>query len=370
MKPRLAVIENNLLSTLSMREKLMDSLSHDFDITVFSTGNTHQKQLAIERGLKVVDIGTCKQNPVGIFIYLLKLNRHLRNIKPDVVLTFTIRPAIWGNLLTRVYRIPTITTITGTGPLFTRKSFTYSIAKLLYRFALRKTKKVFFQNEEDRDLFIRHGYVNPAVTDRIPGSGVDTEHFSPAPVSSNGKFRFLFIGRLVRDKGIHEFVQASILLREKLPDAEFSILGPYWQQNLRRNTITRYEIDDWQAQGYIKYLGHADDIRPFLSSSDCIVLPSYREGLNNVLLEACSMERPCITTNVTGCRDIIEDGKNGLLCKPESALSLAEKMEIMMSLSPEKRSEMGRNGRQKVMRDFDKRLVIQAYKSTIKEILS
>jgi len=310
-----------------MREKLMESLSAEFDITILSTGDIHQKKLAAERSLKVIDIGTCKQNPLGILGYLLRLNKQIRKIRPDLVLTFTIRPAIWGNLITRLYGIPTITTITGTGPLFTRKSLTYGMARILYKFSIRKTARVFFQNEEDRELFIRHRFVNAAATGRIPGSGVDTDHFRPA------------------------------------------ILGPFWHQNLRKNTVTREEIELWNSKGIINYIGHADDIRPYLSSFDCIVLPSYREGLNNVLLEACSMERPCITTNVTGCREIIEDGNNGHLCEHRDAHSLAEKMEMMFHFSAEKRHEMGKNGRNKVIKEFDKKLVIRAYHEAIRELL-
>lgn len=347
----------------------MESLSAEFDITILSTGDIHQKKLAAERSLKVIDIGTCKQNPLGILGYLLRLNKQIRKIRPDLVLTFTIRPAIWGNLITRLYGIPTITTITGTGPLFTRKSLTYGMARILYKFSIRKTARVFFQNEEDRELFIRHRFVNAAATGRIPGSGVDTDHFRPATPATDSYFKFLFIGRLVKDKGIHEYVQACQLLREKSIPAEFAILGPFWHQNLRKNTVTREEIELWNSKGIINYIGHADDIRPYLSSFDCIVLPSYREGLNNVLLEACSMERPCITTNVTGCREIIEDGNNGLLCEPRDAHSLAEKMEMMFHFSAEKRHEMGKNGRNKVIKEFDKKLVIRAYHEAIRELL-
>lgn len=370
MRPKLIIIENNLLSTLSMREKLVSELACQYDITILSTGNQHQMNQAGARGLRVFDIGTCKQNPFGVFKYISRIKKHLTAIQPDLVMTFTIRPAIWGNLVTQRMGIPTITTITGIGPLFSGDSFAYSIARIMYRWALRKTKRVFFQNEDDLKLFLENGLIQPELAAVVPGSGVDPEFFAPRKKSDYSVFRFLFIGRLVKDKGIHEFVEAGKILRSKGIDAEFQILGPFWSQNLKKNTVLPQEIDSWTSSGFIRYVGEADDVRPFIAEADCIVLPSYREGLNNVLLEACSMERPCISTDTTGCRNIVEHGVNGLLCQPRSIDSLADSMEEMFSMSVEKRNQMGRMGREKVMREFDKKIVIDIYRRALQENLS
>lgn len=369
MKPKIVIIENNLISSLTMRDKLNRELMERYDVTILSTGNADQKKAATFRGFKVIDVGACKQNIFEIGGYLLRLRKALTVIRPDLCLTFTIRPAIWGNLVTRMLGIPTITTITGTGPLFSTNNLAYRMARVLYKFALRRTRRVFFQNSDDLDLFVKNKFVNPDVARVIPGSGVDSGHFKPAPLPANEKFRFLFIGRLVKDKGILEFVKAAEILRHKSINAEFQVLGPFWNQNLKQNTVTREEMSNWLASGSIQYLGESNDVRPFVASSDCVVLPSYREGLNNVLLEASCMERPCITTNTTGCREIVEDGITGLLCEVRDAESLAAKMETMLSFPPEHRLEMGRKGRRKVIREFEKKIVINAYLEEISAYL-
>lgn len=361
MRQKLVIIENNLISSLTMRDRLNRELMERYDLTILSTGNEDQKKAARFRGFNVVDIGVCKQNVFQIIRYLLKLRKAMRSIKPDLCLTFTIRPAIWGNLITRLLGIPTITTVTGTGPLFSTNNLPYRMARILYRFALRRTRRVFFQNTDDMGLFVENKFVRKDIVRVIPGSGVDSGFFKPAPLQSNAKFRFLFIGRLVKDKGILEFVQAAELLKQKKITAEFQVLGPFWHQNLKNNTVTPEEMKIWSSSGAIQYLGEAQDVRPYVASSDCVVLPSYREGLNNVLLEASCMERPCITTDTTGCREIVEDGITGLLCEVKSAESLAAKMEIMLTFAPEQRLEMGRKGRRKVIREFDKKIVINAY---------
>lgn len=369
MKPRIAIIENNLISSLTMRDRLTRELMKQYDVTILSTGNDGQKKAAEQRGFRVIEIGASNQNPFHIFKYLSNLRKELKAINPDVCLTFTIRPAIWGNLITRTLGIPTVTSITGIGPLFTQDAVAYRAARLMYRFALKKTRKIFFQNREDMGLFIQKGFSNDAKSECIPGSGVDPDHFAPIIPKTNGTFTFLFIGRLVKDKGIGEFVQASEILRSRSVPVKCNVLGPYWTQNLKENNVTPEEMNSWVSRGSIQYLGEAIDVRPFMASADCIVLPSYREGLNNVLLEASSMERPCISTDTTGCREVIDHEITGLLCKVKDAEDLAAKMESMFLTGHEKRAEMGRNARQKVIREFDKKIVVDAYLRAIEEIL-
>jgi glycosyltransferase involved in cell wall biosynthesis len=369
MKPKVLIIENNLISSLTMRDRLTRELMKDYEVTILSTGNDGQKKAAAARGFRIVEVGASNQNPLGIVKYLLKLRREILRNRPDVVLTFTIRPAIWGNLITRFLGIPTITSITGIGPLFSQKAVAYRAARLLYRFALKRTKKVFFQNTEDMGLFISHGFADASRSECIPGSGVDPEHFAPVVPKTNGTFTFLFIGRLVKDKGISEFVQASEILKGRSLSVKCNVLGPYWTQNLKDNNVTPEEMNSWVSRGSIQYLGEAIDVRPFMAAADCIVLPSYREGLNNVLLEASSMERPCISTDTTGCREVIEHGITGFLCNVKDANDLADKMEQMFREDPQNRSAMGRKARQKVIREFNKNIVVAAYMSAIKDIL-
>jgi len=370
MPVNIAIIENNVIATNTIREKLTRSLmEHGYQVTVLTTGTDADLELARQNGFNVIDVKGSTQNPLDIFTYMRNLYSALKETRASVCLTFTIRPAIWGNVVTRLLHIPTITNITGIGPLFARKNIAYRAARTLYKFVLRKTTKIFFQNYDDMNIFVEKGFVTAGKAERIPGSGIDYTYYSPMPARNpDGKFIFLFISRLVKDKGILEYVEASRLLKKELPGAEFRVLGPVWLQNLKDNTVTEKELRKWVDENIIVYSGDAKDVRPHIAGADCIVLPSYREGTSNVLLEAAAMERPCITCNTTGCKEIIEDGVTGFLCKVKDVSDLASKMKMMAALSPALRAGMGIKARQKVIREFDKQIVIDAYLNAIENI--
>jgi glycosyltransferase involved in cell wall biosynthesis len=370
-KKKIAVIENGLFSTYTMREALMQQLLREgYEVTVLTHTNSFVSQVE-KTGLKVIHIGSGNLNPVKVSKYIYHLYRALKKVAPDVCLTFSIRPAIWGNFITRFLNVPTITNITGVGPLFTSKNFAYRIARVIYRDALKKTKKVFFQNYDDMNLFIENKFVKKEIAERIPGSGVDYVKFSPQTVSEKEKgiFIFLFIGRLIKDKGIFEFIEAARIIHKKYPDVLFNVIGPFWRQNLKSNTITKSDLQNWIEEGIIDYEGEKKDVRKFVAMADCIVLPSYREGTSNILLEAASMEKPAITTNTTGCKEVVEDAVTGFLCKVKDGKDLADKMEKMLLLKPEERCVMGKKARQKIIKEYDKKIVLNAYLKTINEVL-
>ena len=210
------------------------------------------------------------------------------------------------------------------------------------------------------------------VTELLPGSGIDLNRFTPAATTVvhdvNSKFRFLLIARMLRDKGVGEYVVAAKLLRERWPLAEFCLLGFVDVQNPA--AISSAEMDAWVAEGVVTYLGVSDDVRAQIAVADCVVLPSYREGTPRTLLEAAAMARPIITTDAVGCREVVDDGVNGYLCKVRDAGDLAEKMERMLSLSPEQRSKMGYQGRAKMVAEFDEQIVIDKYLAAIEDILA
>jgi glycosyltransferase involved in cell wall biosynthesis len=370
-KIKIVVIENGLLSTYTMRDGLMKRLLQEgYDVTVLTHTNTFVTQVE-KTGLKVINIGSGNINPVKVSKYIYNLYSALKKINPDVCLTFSIRPAIWGNFITRYLNIPTITNITGVGPLFTSKNLAYRIARSIYRNALSKTKKVFFQNFDDMNLFLEKNFVRKEIAERLPGSGVDYTLFSPmeATGKNNDTFIFLFIGRLIKDKGIFEFVEAARSIVKKYPNTLFNVIGPFWQQNLRSNTITKSVLQNWITEGVIDYQGEKKDVKKFIAEADCLVLPSYREGTSNTLLEASSMEKPVITTNTTGCKEIVDDGITGYLCNVRDSKDLAEKMEQMLLLSPDQKNEMGKKGRQKIIKEFDKQIVLSAYLKAIDDVL-
>ncbi len=369
MKKTVAIIENNILSTNTIRQKLTRTLIKEgYQVYILTSGTEEELLQAKNSGLNVIDIKNCN-NPADMLKYAANIRRALKKVKPDVCLTFTVRPAIWGNIVTAALKIPTITNITGIGQLFTNNNVVYRSVRTLYKFVLKKTAKVFFQNDDDMQAFLDNNFVSPDRAARIPGSGIDHEYYKPikSTVPKNG-FSFLFISRLIKDKGINEYVEAARLLKDVLPGTEFRVLGPLWLQSLKENTVTQEEVDKWVDEKIINYLGAADDVRPYIAEADCIVLPSYREGMSNVLLEASSMERACITTNTTGCKEIVEEGVTGFLCEVKSGKDLAEKMKKMTMLPAEKRIEMGINARKKVVREFDKQIVIDSYLKAIEEL--
>ena len=331
---KILIIENNILATNTIRKSLVSFfMEQGYDVIVATTGTPEDIQLARSNGFSIVEIKSSTQNPFSILRYFLSLMGIMRKFKPDICLTFTIRPAIWGNLATRLQKIPTITNITGGGPLFSSNQLAYKAARLLYKFVLRTTHTLFFQNQDDYRLFVKNGFVKTQRVEIIPGSGIDYDYFYPMlKTDPSTVFTFLFIGRLLHDKGIQEFVTASKILKEEGVLFKSVVVGSMWNQNLRKNTITQHTLDRWINENLIVYAGYSTDVRKDIANADCIVLPSYREGNSNVLLEASSMEKPCITCDTTGCREIIEDNVTGLLCKVADAEDLARKMKAMMNL--------------------------------------
>ncbi len=371
-KRKIVVMENGLISTYTVREGLMQELlNQDFEVYILTHTNQFKEEVE-NMGLKVIDVGSGNTSPLKIFTYIRKVYRCMKQIKPDICLTFSVRPAIWGNLVARALRIPVITNISGIGPLFSSKNIAYRFIRIIYPFALRKTRRVFFQNEEDRNIFISHKFVASHKTGRIAGSGVDSQKFFPIEPSANvdDSFSFLYIGRLIRDKGILEFVEAAKRVKARHPQVIFKVIGPLWKQNLKSNLLTEDIINQWISEGTIQYLGEKKDVRDDIANSDCVVLPSYREGISNVLLESSAMERPCIASDVTGCREIIDHEITGLLCNVKDAEDLANKMERMYYLNPFQREEMGKKAREKVIREFDKKIVIAQYIEEINSIMS
>ena len=307
-------------------------------------------------------------NPVQDALLTWRFLRLFAHERPDVYLGYTVKPNVYGSLAAHKLGIPVINNIAGLGAVFIKDGWLVRVVRWLYRTALKRSAKVFFQNPDDRALFIDGGMVRSEVTELLPGSGIDLERFAPLPNpdTNNSKFRFLLIARMLRDKGVGEYVDAARLLRQRWPQAEFCLLGFVDVQNPA--AISRAEMDAWVAEGVVNYLGVSDDVRTQLATADCVVLPSYREGTPRTLLEAAAMACPIITTDAVGCREVVDDGVNGYLCKVRDARDLAEKMEQMLSLSPEHRAEMGLRGRTKMVAEFDEQIVIRKYLAAISEI--
>jgi len=314
------------------------------------------RELGVER--IAVSIERSGLNPIADLALLARYRKRLKRLQPAAYLGYTIKPNIYGSLAAASLGIPAIPNVSGLGTAFIRLGALQRIVTNLYRIGFKRAPVVFFQNDEDRQLFVQRGIVRPEQVRVLPGSGVDLERFVPT-APPEGPPSFLLVARLLRDKGVVEFVEAARMLRRRLPKARFQLLGPIDEGN--RTAISRSELDSWIAEGAVDYLGTADDVRPFIAAATVVVLPSYREGMPRSLLEAAAMARPLIAADVPGCRDVVEDGINGYLCTVRDAASLASAMHRLAELSVAERLAMGKAARQKVQAQFNEEFVVQAY---------
>jgi len=312
-------------------------------------------------------------NPKEDLKTLMGFYRLYKKIRPDIVLNYTIKPNIYGNLACGLLGIKTINNISGLGTVFIKESIVTKIVKFLYRYSLSKSSKVFFQNGDDRDLFVQHSLVKKDICDLVPGSGIDTNKFMPVKFEKkDDTFRFLLIARMLYDKGIGEYVEAARIIKnlklkiENYSNIEFQLLGSLDAVN--KTAISKEQMQQWVDDKLVNYLGVTDNVQEFIKKADCIVLPSYREGTPRTLLESASMAKPIVTTNVVGCKEVVDDKVNGYLCEVRNAQDLANKIEMMLGLSDEERVVMGKAGREKMVREFDESIVINKYLNSIEKI--
>jgi len=366
----IAVVINTSWNIYNFRVGLLKALQDEgYRIVAIAPHDTFSHKLE-ELGFEYYEIKMNNKgtNPFEDLKLLADFYKLFKTIKPDVTLHYTIKPNIYGTLAATLAGVPVINNVSGLGTVFLDDSLSSRIARCLYRFTFRFSKKVFFQNEHDRELFIERKLVDPIKTDRLPGSGIDTDKEIPLHHSVTNKgILFLFVARFLNDQGLVDYVDAGRVVRARYPVVEFDVLGPYYQGN--PSAVTGQEIGAWQKEGVLNYLGVSDNVENVIALTNCVVLPSYREGLSRVLLEASIMAKPIITTDVPGCRELVDEGENGFLCKVKDAVDLAEKMEKMLLLDDIERIKMGLHGRQKIIDEFDEKIVIDRYKEAIASIL-
>jgi glycosyltransferase involved in cell wall biosynthesis len=293
-------------------------------------------------------------NPARDLCSIFRLYRFFRANSPDVLLSYTIKPVIYGSLAARAAGVARIySIITGLGYAFMGETFKHRcinrLARLLYRVGLAVNNRVFFQNPDDLSLFVELGLVD---RDRqavlINGSGVDLDYYAPAPLPP-GPPVFLLIARLLKDKGVEEFVAAAGMLKHRYPDAVFRLLGPF---DCNPSAIGSEQVRTWQDAGLVEYLGETDDVRPYIAAATVYVLPSYREGTPRSVLEAMAMGRPIVTTDAPGCRETVLAGENGFLVPVKDADALAKAMERFI-VRPDLVASMGRRSSELVKEKYD-----------------
>lgn len=369
-RPKVLISINTSWNVANFRAGLIRALvERDVEVVVAAPPDAFSPRLA-DLGCRHIPFGMDNKgtNPVRDALLFRRYLRLLRHERPDVFLGWTIKPNVYGSLAARMLPIPVINNVSGLGTVFLSRAWLNRVARALYRLAFKRSFRVFFQNSADRTLFIELGLVREDQARLVPGSGIDLHRFAPVPLDARADGDgpvFLLIGRLLRDKGIQEFVEAARLVRSRRPAARFRLLGFLDVEN--RTAISRATVEEWVRAGDVEYLGEADDVRPHIAAADCVVLPSYREGTPRSLLEASAMARPVIATDVPGCREVVEDGVTGLLCRVKDSGDLAFRMLEMAAMTAVERTAMGRAGRSRMERLFDEQFVVAAYLDAISE---
>jgi glycosyltransferase involved in cell wall biosynthesis len=304
-------------------------------------------------------------NPVNETHSVLKLRALFRRQRVDLVLSYTPKGNLYSALACMSLGVPFMPNVSGLGRAFIRRSPVTWVAQALYRLTFRRAHRVFFQNPDDMAVFVNGGLVRAEQAERLPGSGVDLVRFgsTPLPVNPGDAPTFLLVARMLWDKGVGEYVEAAREVRRAHPRATFRLLGFMASDN--PSAIPWEQVNAWVSEGIVAYLGPTDDVRPYLADADCIVLPSYREGVPRVLLEAAAMGRPVVTTDAPGCREAVVHGETGFLCRVADAKDLATKLLGFVALSSEQRLDMGRRARAFVERNFDEQAVLDRYLKTV-----
>jgi glycosyltransferase involved in cell wall biosynthesis len=361
-KKRILISANSTWNLFNFRAKLISEFikaGHEV-IAVAPEDKYTSKLLAIGCQYIPIPMATKSINPIKDLFLLFRYIKIFFLVKPSIYLSFTIKPNIYGSIAAHLLNIPAVNNISGLGTVFIKNEWLVVLVRWLYKIALFRSAFVFFQNKEDRRLFVRHNLVKLSRSIVLPGSGIDLEYFFKVELPrSEAPFRFLLIARMLWDKGIGEFIEAAKILKNCAPNTEFWLLGDFEFDS--PSGIELSQLKEWASEGIVQYFEKTDDVRWFIARANCVVLPSYREGLSRSLLEAASMGRPIVTTNVPGCRDVVDIGINGYICHAKDSRDLAKKMLKIRKLPRNKLKKMADSSREKAIAEFDIQIILLNY---------
>lgn len=352
---KVLILTNNDVGLYKFRKELLEALLKDNEIYISLPYGSYVKDMQI-MGCRFIqtDFDRKGTNPVNDLQLLKKYRSIIRKNKPDIVFTYTIKPNVYGGIACQKEKVPYVANITGLGSSLENGGILQLVTKTLYKIGLRKAQNVFFQNEANQRFMIENGIVGKN-NELIPGSGVNLEMYHYLDFPSDKPISFVFVGRLMEQKGFSLYLSAAEKIHKKYSDTVFHVCGPDEDGFLGR-------IKKMEDSGEIVYHGMVEDMRNIYNQVQCIVHPSYyAEGMSNVLLEAAACGRAIITTDKPGCRETIADKENGYLIKQMDLEDLIDKIEHFISLDYEQRREMGRKGREKVEREFDRRIIVDHY---------
>ena len=350
---KILILTNYDVGLYQFRRELIEALLKENQVTISLPYGELVEPLK-DMGCVFLDTPVDRRgiNPVTDLKLLMKYRRMLRTEKPDLVITYTIKPNIYGGIACRMAKIPYAVNITGLGTAFQKQGTLRKFVTFLYKTALKKAKVVLFENAANRQIFIDEKIVPEGKCCLLSGAGVNLERYTYAPYPMAEPVRFLFMGRVMKEKGVEELFAAMERLRREGETCSLDVLGSY-EENYAE------QIRNFEAEGWLRYHGYQKDVRPFIAQTHCFVLPSYHEGMANTNLECAAMGRPLITSDIPGCKEAVIDGVSGLLCQPKNADSLHFAMKRFLSLSNQQRQAMGKAGRQHMEAVFDKNKVVE-----------
>lgn len=359
---KVLILANSASGLYDFRNELLLKLLESYEVHVSLPDEEKVPQLAREGCLvHHTPIDRRGVNPAKDIGLLLAYWRLISRIRPDVVLTYTIKPNIYGNLCCRFKRIPYIANITGLGSVFENGGMVQKIVVFLYRMALKNASCIFFQNKKNQEIFARYG-ISGKKARLVPGSGVNLDRHAFEEYSSKEeKMIFLYVGRVMKEKGIEELLYAAKALCQEYPQVVFQLAGNYEEDYQER-------IRQYEKEGILELLGYQKEMHPYYKEAAAVLMPSYHEGMSNVILEASATGRPVLASDIPGCQEGFEDGITGFGFLPRNQEALLEALRRFMKLSVEERAQMGRNARAKMEREFDRSQVVKAYMEEITSV--
>ena len=354
---KILFLSNHFITLFFFRKELIKRLIDRGHEVYLSMPEDERQSFFEDMGAKLIATPMSRRgmNPAEDLKLIANYRRIVKEVAPDIVFSYTIKPNIYGTMVTNALGCKQVCNVTGTGATFLKESALAKLSRLLYRISMKKTYKVFFQNSGDRDYFIRHKMVEDNY-EMLPGSGVNLEQHRLCPMPDTDELRFIYIGRVMAVKGVEQYLDAAKYIREKYPQTRFYIAGFIEEERFKPI------VEEYHEQGIVNYLGFRKDIDDWIEHCHCTVLASLGgEGVPNVLLESAATGRVCISSDINGSREVVDDGLTGFLFAPGDSAGLIEKLERFISMSRDEREAMGRRGREKMEKEFDREIVISKY---------
>lgn len=370
MRKTILLSGNNAWGMYNFRKALISHLiERGYDVHVSAPYDSDIFSQLESIGCHTVDIPVKPKgkNPFSDIRLLWRYRKLMKRLKPLVSITYTIKPNIYGSIAAQWAHIRYLPVTTGLGYVFLNDNLTSRVAKRLYRFAFKYARKIWFLNQDDMRVFREQHLVKDEIIEQLPGEGIDLNRFAYRQRQTKpARLVFLYVGRLLYDKGLKEYAEAAKELKQKYPYTEFHILGKFWPDN--PTAISEATMKEWTDGGYLIYDGSTNDVRPYLYDADCAVLPSYREGMPFSLMEAAATGLPLISTDVPGCNEVVEHEKNGYLCHARDSKSLYEAMERFIKIPAEARLQMGKESRMLMEEKFSVEQILAQYDAFLRSI--